>query len=64
MLDSEGQKIGEVTSGGPSPTLGYPIAMAYVDKANADDSEFKIDIRGKMVDAKPANLPFYKRPRS
>ncbi|MGB1709044.1 MAG: glycine cleavage T C-terminal barrel domain-containing protein [Rubripirellula sp.] len=38
--------------------------MAYVDRANADDSEFKIDIRGKLVDAKPTKLPFYKRPKS
>ena len=61
VLDREGQRIGEVTSGGPSPTLGYPIAMAYVDRAHAADNEFKIDIRGKLVDAKPTKLPFYKR---
>ena len=61
VLDREGQRIGEVTSGGPSPTLGYPIAMAYVDSAHAADNEFKIDIRGKLVDAKPTKLPFYKR---
>ena len=61
VLDLEGRRIGEVTSGGPSPTLGYPIAMAYVDRAHAADNEFKIDIRGKLVDAKPTSLPFYKR---
>jgi aminomethyltransferase len=35
--------------------------MAYVDRSHAADSEFKIDIRGKLVDAKPTKLPFYKR---
>ena len=64
VLDAEGQRIGEVTSGGPSPTLGHPIAMAYVDSTKADDSDFQIDIRGKLVGAKPTKLPFYKRPKS
>lgn len=64
VLDAEGQRIGEVTSGGPSPTLGHPIAMAYVDSEKSDNSEFQIDIRGKLVGAKPTSLPFYKRPKS
>ncbi len=64
VLDSAGQRIGEVTSGGPSPTLGYPISMAYVDTRHANDNEFQIDIRGKLVVAKPVSLPFYKRPKS
>lgn len=61
VLSSDGQKIGTVTSGGPSPTLGHPIAMAYVDAARAGDESFQIDIRGKTVTAKPTKLPFYKR---
>ena len=32
---ADGKVIGEVTSGAPSPTLGKPIAMAYVDAAHA-----------------------------
>src|SRR5690606_12646287 len=32
VLDPDGAEIGVVTSGAPSPTLGYPIAMAYIDR--------------------------------
>lgn len=63
ILDSEGNQIGQVTSGGPSPTLGHPIAMAYVDPAHAKDATFQIDIRGKSVNAEPVAMPFYRRSR-
>ena len=61
VLDPDGQEIGHVTSGGPSPTLGHPIAMAYVDAAFAGAANFRIDIRGKQVSAVPTPLPFYRR---
>lgn len=64
VLDAGGTKIGVVTSGGPSPTLGVPIAMAMVQRDHADDPEFQIDIRGRIVAAKPTKLPFYKRAAS
>ncbi len=63
VLHSDGRPLGVVTSGGPSPTLGYPIAMAYVDSVHAADAEFQIDIRGKMVSARQTKMPFYKRSR-
>jgi aminomethyltransferase len=61
VLSEHGQEIGQITSGGPSPTLGHPIAMAYVDAAFADRASFQIDIRGKQVSAVPTPLPFYRR---
>ncbi len=64
VLSAQGEAIGTITSGGPSPTLGHPIAMAYVDVAHANDPGFQIDIRGKTVAAKPTSLPFYKRPKN
>jgi len=64
VLDASGEPIGKITSGGPSPTLGIPIAMAYVNAEHAGDSEFQIDIRGKTVLAKPTVMPFYRRPKS
>ncbi len=58
-----GQVIGEVTSGAPSPTLGKPIAMAYVDAAHAapGTSGVGVDIRGTHEPYEVVALPFYKR---
>jgi aminomethyltransferase len=62
VLDSDGKIIGHVTSGGPSPTLGVPIAMAMVDADHANDPELQIDIRGRSAAARVTPLPFYRRP--
>lgn len=64
IIDSDGNSIGIVTSGGPSPTLGRPIAMAYVRADHAADTHFEIDIRGKTVRAEATALPFYQRPNT
>lgn len=62
VLDQSQQPIGVITSGAPSPTLGHPIAMAYVDASAATvGNEVQIDIRGKLEPAKIVPLPFYKR---
>ncbi|MFC3575456.1 glycine cleavage system aminomethyltransferase GcvT [Streptomyces yaanensis] len=60
---SGGEVIGEVTSGAPSPTLGKPIAMAYVDAAHAapGTSGVGVDIRGSHEPYEVVALPFYKR---
>ena len=60
----DGTLIGEVTSGQPSPTLGYPIAMAYVDVAFAEvGTVVDVDLRGKPERFEVVSLPFYKRTR-
>ena len=51
--------VGEVTSGIPSPTLGYPIAMALVDKSVEAPENLEVDVRGKRVPVIPESLPFY-----
>jgi aminomethyltransferase len=58
----DGTLVGEVTSGQPSPTLGYPIAMAYVDVEHAaPGTALDIDLRGKPEPFQVVALPFYKR---
>jgi aminomethyltransferase len=54
-----GEQVGSVTSGAPSPTLGKPIAMAYVEGSHT--GPFWIDVRGKEEPAAVTELPFYKR---
>ncbi|MGA5422462.1 glycine cleavage system aminomethyltransferase GcvT [Streptomyces lavendulocolor] len=60
---ADGTVIGEVTSGAPSPTLGSPIAMAYVDAAHAAPGTegVGVDIRGTHEPYEVVALPFYKR---
>ncbi|RJQ85346.1 glycine cleavage system aminomethyltransferase GcvT [Amycolatopsis panacis] len=61
-LLSEETEIGTVTSGALSPTLGYPIAMAYVDRAYAEaGTRLSVDIRGKIEPVEVVDLPFYLR---
>ena len=50
---------GVVTSGAPSPTLGVPIAMAYVETGTT--GPLGIDIRGNTEPAEITELPFYDR---
>jgi glycine cleavage system T protein (aminomethyltransferase) len=59
VLSDAGERVGVVTSGAPSPTLGVPIAMAYVSREAT--GPFGIDIRGKTEPAEVTGLPFYDR---
>jgi glycine cleavage system T protein (aminomethyltransferase) len=59
-----GEPVGELTSGGPSPTLGVSIGMGYVPPALAvEGSEVLVDVRGRPLRARVVPLPFYRRPR-
>ncbi|OJW00568.1 MAG: glycine cleavage system aminomethyltransferase T [Microbacterium sp. 67-17] len=54
--------VGEVTSGALSPTLGHPIALAFVDPAvSAPGTDLAIDVRGTLIPASVTTLPFYRR---
>lgn len=52
--------VGQVTSGCLAPTLGYPIAMAYVEADSADQVS-AVDLGSARTDAVVTPLPFYRR---
>jgi aminomethyltransferase len=63
-LDEAGSRIGVVTSGSPSPTLGKNIALAYVPPAlSAVGTIICVEIRGQRCKAQIVPTPFYKRIR-
>jgi aminomethyltransferase len=55
--------IGKVTSGALSPTLGYPVAMAYLEVSEQlpIGTKLEADVRGSRVSYEVVAMPFYKR---
>ena len=62
VLNPDGGAAGRVTSGALSPTLGVPVALAYVDAALAEPgTEVQVDVRGRTQPFTVVPLPFYRR---
>ncbi len=62
VLDRDGRPSGHVTSGGPAPSLGKNIALAYLPVGLASVGEqLVVDCRGKPIEAVVVPTPFYKR---
>lgn len=60
---SQGKIVGEITSGTLSPTLGYPVALAYVPTSLSQlGQQLDVDIRGKLYSAVVVKRPFYRSP--
>lgn len=56
---AEGREVGRVTSGGFSPSLEHPIAMAFVEAASAaPGTELSIENRSKRLTARVVPMPF------
>ncbi len=62
IVDRDGNRIGEVTSGAFSPMLDHPIAMGYVetDYLSNHDKVF-ISLGSKQIEGQIRKLPFYDR---
>ena len=59
---SNGERVGEVTSGTLSPSLNYGIGMAYVSSLHARiGSKIEIEIRGQKFPAIIEKKPLYKK---
>lgn len=61
VLDTQGERVGTVTSGCPSPSLGKGtnISMAYVEKASAKaGTQLALQVRGREVPATVTKMPF------
>ncbi|KON87075.1 glycine cleavage system protein T [Sporosarcina globispora] len=57
--------IGEVTTGTQSPTLKKNIGLVLIKKEHAEPgTELEVEIRGKLLKAKIAATPFYKREKN
>tara|TARA_Y100000815_G_scaffold273940_1_gene306553 strand:- start:620 stop:1783 length:1164 start_codon:yes stop_codon:yes gene_type:complete len=59
VVDADGSEVGKVTSGGFAPSVGAPIAMAYVPMAMAGPgTEITLAQRGKIHRATVTPMPF------
>ena len=61
IVDADGNKVGDVTSGTMSPSLGKGIGLGYVNAALAKaESRIFIQVRKNTIPATVVKLPFYK----
>jgi aminomethyltransferase len=64
VVNDEGQKIGYVSSGAPTPTVGKNIGLAYVPtELSKIGTPIKILVRDNPVEAVVVKTPFYTRPK-
>jgi len=62
VICRDGVRVGAVTSGTKSPTLGKAIGLGYVASTCKEiGTRLSIDIRDRMISAEVVRLPFYKR---
>jgi aminomethyltransferase len=62
FTEGSDKAVGVITSGALSPTLGFPVAMGYLNSDLAEaGSKVSVDVRGKRLEFEVVKLPFYKR---
>ncbi len=61
IFNEKGEKIGTLTSGGPSPTLKISIGQGYIQSGFAKPGQkIFVDVRGRKLAAEVADMPFVK----
>ncbi|HEY2663094.1 MAG TPA: glycine cleavage T C-terminal barrel domain-containing protein, partial [Candidatus Binataceae bacterium] len=59
-----GLPAGVVTSGTFAPTIGHPVAMAYMSGARPEvGTELAVEVRNRLIPARALRLPFYRGPK-
>lgn len=59
ILNDQFEVIGRVTSGGFGPSIGAPVAMAYLDSRHAaEGNRLCVVLRNKRISGKVTGLPF------
>ena len=53
-----GKQVGKVTSGGYSPSLGCPIAIALIDASVGENTPLFGEVRGTRLPTSQTKLPF------
>lgn len=60
VLTMDGKEAGVVTSGSFAPSLGYAVALAYIEKDLSGQDKYMIQADRTALEASRAELPFYK----
>ncbi|XP_055390113.1 aminomethyltransferase, mitochondrial [Condylostylus longicornis] len=61
ICNENGQEIGHITSGCPSPSLGGNVAMGYIEKEYKKiGTKIQLNIRNKLYTTEIAKMPFIK----
>lgn len=62
IVNAEGEKVGEVTSGTMAPSLGKGVGLGYIySDLSKPGTEIYIRVRNKDMKAQVVKLPFYKK---
>ncbi len=60
VQDAQGREVGQICSAGYGASVGGPVAMAYVERAQAEPgTKLNAVVRDKLVPAEVVKLPFF-----
>lgn len=59
VLDTAGTPVGSITSASFAPSLGYAVALAYIQAEAANHAQYTVQTKRAALPATAAALPFY-----